>query len=83
MELGYRRIMQNLNISVGTAYNTFKLFEDTGSVEAKKPRKRPELCKLDYHHQLYVITLVLDQPNLYHGELCSAVNEVTNVQISP
>ena len=41
-----------LNISVGTAYNIFKLFELTGSVEAKSARKRPELCKLDDHHIL-------------------------------
>ena len=83
MELSYRRIAQNLNVAVGTVYNTFKLFERTGSVEAKEPRKRPELCKLDYHHQLYVVTLVLEQPNLYLSELCSAIKEITNIQVSP
>ena len=80
MELSYRRIAHNLNVSVGTAYNTFKLFQDSGDVEAKKRRKRPELCKLDYHHQLCVITLVLDQPNIYLGELCSAVKDI---EVSP
>ena len=83
MGLSYRKIAQNLNVAVGTAYNTFKVFERTGSVEAKKPRKRPELCKLDYHHQLYVVTLVLDQPNLYLGEICSTIKEITNIQVSP
>ena len=53
MGLGYREIAHHLNSSVGTAFNTFKLFECTGSVEAKKARECPELCELDYHHQLY------------------------------
>ena len=83
MGFSYRRIAQNLNVAVGTVYNTFKLFEHTGSVEAKQPRKRPELCKLDYHHQLYVVTLVLEKPNFYLGELCSAIKEITNIQVSP
>ena len=72
-----------MNIAVGTVHNTFKLFESTGNVEAKEPRKRPELYKLDYHHQLYVVTLVLEQPNLYLSELCSAIKEITNIQVSP
>ena len=83
MGLGYREIAHRLNISVGTAYNTFKLFEHTGSVEAKKARKRPELCKLDYHHQLYVIGLVLDNPKLYLHEVCHHVKEITNTEVSP
>ena len=83
MGLGYREIAHRLNISVGTAYNTFKLFEHTGSVKAKKARKRPELCKLDYHHQLYVIGLVLDNPKLYLSEVCHHVKAITNTEISP
>ena len=80
--LCYREIAQNLNISVGIAYNTFKLFEHTGDVMAKGLRKRPKVCKLDYHHQLYVITLVLDKPNIYLSELCSAIKEITDIHIS-
>ena len=30
-----------------------------------------------------MVTLVLDQPNLYLGELCSAIKEITNIQVSP
>ena len=79
MGLGYRQIAHHLNISVGTAYNTFKLF---GSIEAKKARKRPELCKLDNHHQLYVIGLVLDNPKMYLSEVCHRVKEITNTEVS-
>ena len=68
MGLSYWDIAQRLCISVGTAYNIFQIFEVTGRVDAKHPSKRPDLCKLDDHHQLYVITLVLDNPSLYLGE---------------
>ena len=37
MGLSYREIADRLCISVGTAYNTFQLFQRTGSVEAKQP----------------------------------------------
>ena len=82
MGLGYRQIAHHLNISVGTVYNTYKLFEPTGSVEAKKARKRPELCKLDDRHQLYVIGLVLDNPKMYLSEVCHQVKEITNTEVS-
>lgn len=52
-------------------------FERTGSVEAKKVRKRPEL---DYPHQL---GLVLDNPKLYLREVCHRVKEITNTEVSP
>ncbi len=45
-------IAHRLNIAVGTVYDIYKLFEQTGSVDAKKARRRPEKCKLDHHHQL-------------------------------
>lgn len=82
MGLGYRQIAHHLNISVGTVYNTYKLFERTDSVEEKKARKRPELCKLNHHHQLYVIGLVLDNPKMYLSEVCHQVKEITNTEVS-
>jgi transposase len=39
MELSYRDIAERLCIAVGTAYNTFQLFQRTGSVDAKPPSK--------------------------------------------
>ena len=57
MELSCRDVAERLCISVGTAHNTFQLFQRTGSVDAKPPSKRPDLCKLN-DHQLYIICLV-------------------------
>ena len=64
MDCSYRDIAERLSISVGTAYNIFKLFERTGSVDGKPPSKRPDLSKLDDHHQQYIISMVLDNPSL-------------------
>lgn len=82
MGLSYRTIASHLNISVGTAHNIFRLFEQTGSVDAKKPRKRPECCKIDDHHQLYIISLVLENPSMYLGEISSEIKDVTGVRLS-
>ena len=35
MELSYRDVANRFYITVGTAYNTFQLFQRTGSVDAK------------------------------------------------
>ena len=83
MELNYREIAFRLNISVGTAYNTFKLFEKTGNVDAKQQRKRPEKYKLDNYHQLYVISLVLENPTLDLCEICTALKDVTGTVVAP
>ena len=39
MELSFRQVSRNLNISIGTAYNIFRLFERSGSVSPTKPDK--------------------------------------------
>ena len=36
MEQSFRDIAHSLNISVGTAFNIFKIFEETGDVDPKK-----------------------------------------------
>ena len=38
---------------------------------------------LDDHHQLYVISLVLDNPSLYLGEICTAIKDVTGTVVVP
>lgn len=83
MELSYREIAERLCISVGTAYNIFQLFQRTGSVDVKPSGKRPDLCKLDEHHQLYIITIVLENPTLYLGEICTAIKDVTSTVVVP
>ena len=48
-----------------------------------KPSKRPDLCKLDDHHQLYIISIVLDNPTLYLGEIFTASKDVTGTVVVP
>ena len=74
---------ERLCISVGTAYNIFQLFQRTGSVDAKPPSKRPDFCNLDEHHQLYIISMVLDNPTLYLGEICTAIKDATGTVVVP
>lgn len=83
MGFSYRTIASHLNISVGTAYNIYELFEQTGCVDPKKQRKRPECCKIDNHHRLYIISLVLENPSIYLAEICSEIKNITGVQLAP
>ena len=78
MDLTFKNIASNLSISIGTVHNIFKLFEQTGEVDPKKSRGRPEQVKLDSYHQLFIIGIVLENPHLGH-----LVQEVTATEISP
>ena len=60
MGLTFKNIASNLSISIGTVHNIYKLFEETGEVHPKKPRKRPGKAKLDSYHQLFIIGIVLE-----------------------
>ena len=83
MGLRFREIAHRLNIAVGTAYNIYRLFQQTGGVEAKKARKRPEKCKLDHHHQIYIVGIVLENPSMYLREVCSEIRQITDTDVSP
>lgn len=80
MDLKYEDIARNLNISLGTAYNIFKLFEATGEVDHKQPRRRER--KLDNHHELYIIGFVLHFPTLQLSELVDKVREISGTVTS-
>ena len=71
LDCGFKKIASNLNISVGTAYNIFKLFETTGEVDHKSQPKREH--KLDSHHEIYIIGMILDSPTLQLSEIASKV----------
>ena len=57
--LGYAQIAENLNISIGTAYNICRLFEDTGSVDPR-PLTQPGRLLSD-HQELWVIRVSVGQ----------------------
>ena len=81
LELPFRNIAKNLNISIGTAYNIFKHFQNTGEVDPKPATSRGCLRKLDNHHRLYVIGLIMASPDLYLSELVSKVHEITGITV--
>ena len=81
LDLPLRAIASNLNISTGTAH-VFKRFEDTGEVDPKPAPKRKELRKLDDHHELYIVGLVLANPTVQLSEMCSKVHKISGTVVS-
>ena len=77
--LKYERICGNLCISIGTVHNILKLFEETGDIE---PRKHPKQeCKLDRHHSLYIIGLVMANPEMQLAEIRDKVEEISGTVV--
>ena len=82
LNLPLRAIASNLNISVGTAHNVFKRFQDCGEVDPKPFPKRKEQRKMDDHHELYIVGLILANPTMQLSELCSKVQEISGTEVS-
>lgn len=78
LDLPFRTIANNLCIAVGTAHN---IFEATGEVDPKHATRRDSLQKLDCHHRLYVVGLVLASPDLRLKEIVDKVLEITGVSV--
>ena len=81
MELSFRQVSRNLNISNGTAYNIFRLFERSGSVSPTKP-DRAATRVLSGHEELLIVGLLLENPGLYLNEICQKVFDVSNIMVS-
>ena len=82
MELSFRHIARNLNISISTAHSVYKKFEETGDVSPKVPEGEGKRI-LTEQQELLVIGLLLDAPTLYLSEVCQTVLRITGVQVSP
>ena len=82
MELSFRQIALNLNISCSTAQTTFKRFERTGTVSRKEQRCRKELRSLSDTDELHIVGLVLKCPSMYLQELCTEIQHLTGKQVS-
>ena len=65
---------------MGTTHNIFKLFEATGEVEPKKQSHYEH--RLDSHHELYIIGLVLHFPTMQLSELVEKVREMSGADVS-
>ena len=59
MELPFRKIAKNLNLSLGTVHNMYKRFEQTGDVQRNKPLRREYLRALNGQQELLLISLIL------------------------
>ena len=81
-DLGFRDIGQKLCIAPSTAHAVFTRFEETGEVEPLKQPLRENQRKLDSHHELLLIALVLENPTHYLHELCKMLHEATGVCVS-
>lgn len=78
--LSFTKIATNLSISVGTAHNIFQRFQASGGVDPKHVCTQDNLRKLDNHHRLYIIGLILDSPDLTLTEVvlkCKRLQDFT------
>ncbi len=83
MGLTYRLVAKSLNVSLGTAYNICRSFEESGSVTPKTREESEERKVLNGQHELWIVGLLLDHPSLYLGEICQKVGHVFDIQVSP
>lgn len=83
MQLPYRSIASNLNVSLGTVHNILKLFTNTGYVDPKKQPYRLHMRLLNEQDEIFVIGIVLENPSLYLSEACQAVYDQCAKQVSP
>ena len=83
MNLPLVKIAQNLNVAVSTVHHTYRLFEESGTVDPLSPRKRLDCRRLDLRRELHVVGVILENPSMYLGELCLEVMQVFGIEISP
>lgn len=83
MECTFRQISRNLSISIGTAYNHFQLFKDTGDVHALSCRTRRSTSRVvTNHEELIIVGLLLDDPSLYLREVNQKLKQSTGIDVS-
>ena len=82
MEMQFREIARRLQIAVSTAHRIFKRFEESGEVSAAKQPKRLLARKVDDHHELLIIAIVIDNASVYLREICARIKEATGTEVS-
>ena len=81
MEQSFRDIARSLNVSVRTAYNIFKLFEETGNVDPKH-REYSGYTVTDRIATM-ILAIIFENPSLYLQEVTQKIYEYTDERISP
>ena len=61
MEMQFRDIASRLQIANSTAHRIFKHFEESGDVAPRKQPSRPHTRKVDDHHELLIIAIVIEK----------------------
>ena len=82
MEMQFRDIASRLQIATSTAHRIFKRFEESGDVAPSKQSSRLNARKLDEHHELLIIAIVIENPCVYLREVCQRIEEATHTRIS-
>ena len=82
MEMQFRDIARRLQIATSTAHRIFKRFEDSGDVAPRKQSSRLHARKLDEHHELLIIAIVMENPCVYLREVCQQIEEATHTRVS-
>ena len=79
----YRKIANNLNISISTVYRVFNRFIQTDSINCNnRPTRIESMRKLSRNDELYVIGIVFDNPTMYIDEICHEVFDATGITVS-
>lgn len=83
MNSSFRDVARRLQIGVGSAYRLHKRFLVTGELSpSKRAGCRQDKRKLDEYHELYIMSLLIDNPGLYLNEMCSKIKDATGVSVS-
>lgn len=78
MDLTFRSIADRSQIGLGSAYRLYQCYVRTGTFTAHKRSDRPQCRKLDGHHELLILGLVMENQGMYLVEICSKIQEVTS-----
>ena len=82
MDLTFRRIAIRLQIGLGSAHRLYQRYVRSGNFTASKRSNRPQCRKLDEHHELLILGLLMENPGLYLNKICSKIQEVTGATVS-
>ena len=82
MDHTFRSIADRLQIGFGSAYHLYQCYVHTGNFAACKCFDRPQCRKLDGHHKLRILGLLIENLGMYLAEICSKIQEVTGTTVS-
>ena len=82
MELSFRKVAENLSISLGTTYNICQLFEEKGCV-GQKCTSTENNKLFNEQQELWIMGIIVNNPSLYLGEICQKISSAFSISASP